>query len=58
MRHQIQPGYGLQKYSGGQKTDEGGARAASEREPAPVPAAALESKPTAAQVQARVMVEG
>ena len=29
MRHQIQPGYGLQKYSGGQKTDEGGARAAS-----------------------------
>ena len=49
---------GLQKYSGGQKTDEGGARAASERELAPVPTAALESKPTAAQVQARVMVEG
>jgi hypothetical protein len=52
VRHQIQPGYGLQKYSGGQKTDEGGARAASEREQAHVPAAALESKPTAAQVQA------
>ncbi len=52
MRHQIKPGYGLQKYSGGQKTDAGGATGASERAEADVPAAALAPKPTPAQVEA------
>ena len=52
MRHQIKPGYGLQKYSGGQKTDAGGATGASERAEADAPAAALAPKPTPAQVEA------